>query len=245
MIGIYVIRNIINDKCYYGSAKNIKRRWTKHKSQLKYNRHENVILQRAWNKYGEENFMFEIVEKCCENELLTIEQKYLDLEPEYNIAKQASGGDNLTNHPNRDDIIKRISKTITNNIGSMTEEMKKKNWSRPKEQNPNWKGGISVKYCSCGKQIEPHHKNCNKCRPRNGENNPFYNKKHSEETKKHLSEIKMGKYYGSQNIKINIDGIEYFSLSEASGKLNIPVTTIRWRVKSNNKKFKDYSYETN
>ena len=105
MIGIYRIRNLVNNKCYYGSAKKINRRWSKHKSQLKNNRHENILLQRAWSKYGEKNFIFEVVEECDETLLLITEQKYLDSNPEYNISKKSSGGDNISNHPNKNEII--------------------------------------------------------------------------------------------------------------------------------------------
>lgn len=242
MIGIYRIRNIVNNKCYYGSSKNINRRWTKHKSQLNHNRHENVILQRAWNKYGEDNFIFEIIEECTRQNLLITEQKYLDSNPEYNIGLQSSGGDNLTNHPDRELIIKKITKTINNNINLMSDNEKKTKWSKPKESNPNWRGGSSIKYCKCGKEIQPVNKTCSQCRDWKGENNPFYNKTHSKETINHISEVRKGKYYGNQNIKFIIDGKEYKSLGDASKQLNIPTTTIRWRLISKNEKFKNYKY---
>jgi group I intron endonuclease len=242
MIGIYRIRNIVNNKCYYGSAKNIKRRWSKHKSQLKYGRHENILLQRAWNKYGGENFIFEIVELCNETELLLVEQKYLNMNPEYNIGKQASGGDNITNHPNKVNIVERIKSTIKKNNDLLSKEERKEKWRKCGEDNSNWRGGISVKYCVCGKQIAPEHKYCIKCLPRNGENNSFYNKHHTNETKKILSEQRKGKYFGNQNLRFIIDGIEYSSLGEASNKLGIPITTISWRLKSKNEKFNNYKY---
>lgn len=50
--------------------------------------------------------------------------------------------------------------------------------------------------------------------------------------KKKLSEQRKGKYNGNQNIKFTIDDIEYFSLGDASNKLYIPITTIKWRLKS-------------
>lgn len=58
---IYKITNNIDNKCYIGQTKNLKDRWCKHKSQLKHNKHENIYLQRAWNKYGEENFEFKSI----------------------------------------------------------------------------------------------------------------------------------------------------------------------------------------
>lgn len=93
--GVYEIRNTLNNKTYYGSSKCIKQRLTSHYSCLSRNKHANVILQNAWNKYGEENFTFRIVETCepIRDTLLFIEQKYLDLKPEYNINQFASGSD--------------------------------------------------------------------------------------------------------------------------------------------------------
>jgi hypothetical protein len=40
-----------------------------------------------------------------------------------------------------------------------------------------------------------------------------------------------------------IDEVEYRSAGEASKILNIPMVTIRWRVKSKNKKFDNYKYK--
>ena len=44
MIGIYKIVNSINNKIYVGSAKNIKKRWSAHKSDLNKNKHHNKHL---------------------------------------------------------------------------------------------------------------------------------------------------------------------------------------------------------
>lgn len=78
MIGIYNIVNKTNGKKYIGSSRNIQSRWSKHKSLLRHNKHENIKLQNAWNKYGEEMFEFIIVEECEFDVLLDVEQKYLD-----------------------------------------------------------------------------------------------------------------------------------------------------------------------
>ena len=62
MVGIYEIINIINNKKYIGQSIEIKRRWNDHKSELRRNSHHNIYLQKSWNKYGEENFKFEVIE---------------------------------------------------------------------------------------------------------------------------------------------------------------------------------------
>lgn len=62
--GIYKIVCNINNKSYVGQSVNIKERWTGHKRALNKNTHKNKYLQRAWNKYGDGCFTFEIIENC-------------------------------------------------------------------------------------------------------------------------------------------------------------------------------------
>jgi len=73
--GIYCIRNLENGKIYIGKSNDIKIRWGNHKRLLKIGKHDNIYLQRAWNKYGEVNFIFEVLE-ICEIELLSIREIY-------------------------------------------------------------------------------------------------------------------------------------------------------------------------
>lgn len=77
---IYQIRNVITGAVYIGSV--LKRdpndRWVSHRKDLRGNRHHSQYLQRAWNKYGEHNFVFEILEKV-DGDVIPIEQKYLDI----------------------------------------------------------------------------------------------------------------------------------------------------------------------
>lgn len=91
--GIYIIRNMRDNKVYIGQSKSIKQRWDKHKVLLKSNKHENSHLQNAWNKYGEKKFKFLILEYCPIDQLDEREQHYLDLYASnnltYNIAIDA------------------------------------------------------------------------------------------------------------------------------------------------------------
>jgi group I intron endonuclease len=90
--GIYRIRNIVNDKCYIGSAagKGFNNRWNLHLNQLHDEKHHSAYLQRAWSKYNESSFVFEILLYCDPKNCLMYEQVYLDVyQPEYNICKVA------------------------------------------------------------------------------------------------------------------------------------------------------------
>lgn len=90
--GIYCITNILNNHKYIGSSKNIRCRIQQHHYYLKKNTHHSCHLQRAYNKYGQDKFVIIILETCepIRDTLIFVEQKYLDLNPEYNIAKLAS-----------------------------------------------------------------------------------------------------------------------------------------------------------
>ena len=77
-MGIYMIRNIINNKMYIGQTNDFKRRWSDHKKNLRGNRHDNHELQKDWNEYGENNFEFKIIKECSEDELDILEQKFIE-----------------------------------------------------------------------------------------------------------------------------------------------------------------------
>jgi group I intron endonuclease len=112
--GIYKIINKINNKFYIGSSYDIKMRIRKHFEKLKRNKHHSVYFQNAYNKYGKENFYYEILEICNREDTLKIEQKYLDSiinwKQSYNMSKKATGNcSDLSTHPNREQILKNIS----------------------------------------------------------------------------------------------------------------------------------------
>src|SRR4051794_10532754 len=77
--GIYQIRCLANGKVYVGSAVNFRARWTNHRSALVKGSHHSPRLQRAWRKYGADQFVFEVLEVVLERTgLLVVEQQWLD-----------------------------------------------------------------------------------------------------------------------------------------------------------------------
>ena len=76
---------------------------------------------------------------------------------------------------------------------------------------------------------------------RNGVCNSFYGKKHSDEAKKKISESRKGKK-PSNTRKIEIEGVVYEGLNDASIHTGIKETTIWHRIHSKNKKYENYKY---
>lgn len=86
--GIYCITNKLTGDKYIGSSINIKRRFIRHKTELRHNKHGNIILQRAYNKYSEAAFYFGIVEIC--DNIIEREQIYIYTDEfSYNICRIA------------------------------------------------------------------------------------------------------------------------------------------------------------
>lgn len=218
--GIYKIVNTKNGKFYIGSAKNIHKRWMRHLNDLKNNKHCNILLQRSFIKYGESYFKIEVIEKT--NDLLTREQYFIDkfkpFAPNgYNIGCSATGGDNLSNNPNKDEIIKKITKGIKNRYKNMSDEDKKKYSEKMKgPNNPNYGNkwnkkqrkaaskrriGIKLskktrhKMSEAQKKIWSNEQYKEKISmKRRGQGNAFYGKKHSDKTKKHVSKLHKERY---------------------------------------------------
>lgn len=76
--GIYCIKNLVDNKIYVGQSVNINARWRQHRSHLRRNMHRNEHLQNAWNKYGEINFEFSILELCDIEVMDELERFYIE-----------------------------------------------------------------------------------------------------------------------------------------------------------------------
>ena len=91
MIGIYKITNKINGHAYIGQSVNIQKRLTKHKHYEQEDSH--YPLYRAFQKYGIENFLFEILEECTIDELDNREIYWIQYYDTFkNGYNQTSGG---------------------------------------------------------------------------------------------------------------------------------------------------------
>jgi group I intron endonuclease len=86
-----MIINNINGKFYIGSTVNFQQRCYEHLKRLRQNKHHSPMLQNSWNKYGEEYFIFNIVEEVSgASNLIEKEQFWIDcLHPKFNWGKVA------------------------------------------------------------------------------------------------------------------------------------------------------------
>ena len=81
--GIYKITNIITGEFYIGSSKDIKHRWTQHRSPLSQKHLLNSKLYKDMAEFGLDNFKFEVLEETTD--LRNREQYYIEqLKPSYN-----------------------------------------------------------------------------------------------------------------------------------------------------------------
>jgi len=92
MQAVYSLVCLTNNRVYVGSSIDYQKRGRRHLSELKNNKHKNIHLQNAYNKYGREAFVFSLIEEVLDKALLIEkEQYYIDLLlPKFNICKVAS-----------------------------------------------------------------------------------------------------------------------------------------------------------
>lgn len=184
--GIYKITNVITGDCYIGKAKDVFVRIGQHKSMLKSNKHKYrngdlSILQKAWNKYGEDSFKFETIEICPIDELNEREKYWIDYY-QCNCAKTrhgynaTDGGEGACGNIN-------VKGRIQIHNGEIQKLIK------PEEL--EYYISIGFERGLLPKTIEKMNQN----RPdMSGENAPNYGKKLSEETKRKMSESQRKRY---------------------------------------------------
>lgn len=169
--GIYSIRNLVNNKRYIGQSVNIKARWNQHKNALNHGNHDNDYLQKSWNKHGEENFVFEIIEECKRQELDDRERYYIDfyktLDENFGYNLKSGGQD----HP------KDSQETIRKRAESIKENYR---------NNPRLKKQRSERLLK--KWEDPQFR-----KEHSGKGNGMYGKKHTPEARKKMSENRKGK----------------------------------------------------
>lgn len=93
---IYKITNMLNDKVYIGqTVKTIQKRFTQHKNNSKKEYFSQIVLYKAFNKYGIENFICEEIEQVPNNKLDEREKYWIKYYDSYNNGYNSTIGGKL------------------------------------------------------------------------------------------------------------------------------------------------------
>lgn len=150
---IYLITNTINGMQYIGQTVNPEARWKKHLSVARGSYYYRSYFYNAINKYGPDNFTFEVVLECDAEALEEKEQEYI---AKYNTLYP--NGYNLT--PGGKKLYKENNPFYKRQHSEET-KLKISLKNRGRKHTSEWKEKASERNA--------------------GENNPYYGKKHSEE----------------------------------------------------------------
>lgn len=203
--GIYKITNLINNMKYIGQSTWIEMRFNEHKNMSSH--YTCRYLWNAFDKYGVDNFSFEILEECNENELQKRERYWIEkLNTLYpNGYNGTNGGETLSGFKFCEDAQRRKSITLKKMYESgriksyfkgkcvmhYGDEVRLINKEDAKKYlGAGWEFGRDIsgnKNPMYGKHHSEETKkklSCHLC----GEKNPFYGKKHTEETRRIISE---------------------------------------------------------
>lgn len=201
MIVIYKILNKINNKIYIGSAKNFHKRKLQHSRSLRSGSHYNVHLQRAFNKYGEDNFEFGVLEELTETEnLIAREQFWInELNPYYNINKVANSSLGVKR---RKETIEKVRQA---NLGLKHPEWRNEIKRKAQGGDNHWTRKKETPFSEASrKKMSESHKNLYK----NGYENP---------SKRKIKQFDAGmnfiEEYGSVTEAANVTGIERRAIS--------------------------------
>jgi len=146
--GVYQIRNTENQKRYIGSATNLYKRCVYYIGDLRRETHANNYLQRAWDKYGSDVFVFEILEFVDDQtQLIVREQHYIDTtkkELQYNMCRVAGSSLGIRRSERTR---RRISTAHRGTKMSVAARQSMSNASRGRKKTPAHARAIALAHC--------------------------------------------------------------------------------------------------
>lgn len=207
MKAIYSITNVINNKRYIGKSNFLERRIDNHLRELRNNRHGNKHLQKAWNKYGESNFIIEIIEKIDNENILNDREifwinAYSSHISKFGYNKTMGGDGGNTNEEIREKISNKLkgeNHPLYGKTGKLSPNYGKKHSNETKEKIRKANTGkvISNQTREKLRLINLGKKHTEKTKVKissslMGEKNAFYGRRHTEEAKKKIGNKNKG-----------------------------------------------------
>lgn len=117
MVGIYMIRNIKNNKKYIGQSVDINKRLITHIRHLKKDKHHNKFLQKDFNKYGEDAFKTYVLRELSDkDDLDKWEMYYINLLSTQCYAKGYNISTTNILQKDKESILNNIEKERVNSI---------------------------------------------------------------------------------------------------------------------------------
>lgn len=216
MIGIYKITNKINGKVYIGQSVDIDKRKREHFNNYKREENKHYILYKAINKYGINNFKFEVICECLIEELDDLEIKYIKLYDSYkangyNMTLGGGGVRGLKPWLGRHHTQETKNKIRKSHMGK---KLSDETIEKLKIINKGNKRRLGISHTK--ETIE-------KLRELNiGENNAMFGKSHSQETKDKISVAKKGKANSRSRKIICLNDMKIFnSMIETANYYNV------------------------
>lgn len=173
--GIYGIQNTLTGEWYVGQSQDVNKRRTTHFRNLTNQQHENVHLQRSFDKYGKETFIFELLEECDIDSLNECEIKWIaEKDSKENGFNMTYGGDGIRGFHMSDEVREKMSQSRMGHPVS-EEHRRKMSIAKSGERHHQWGKPVSEE---TKKKISDSLK---------GENCYWFGKKRSQEVKDAVS----------------------------------------------------------
>ncbi len=204
--GIYIIRSKCKpQKTYIGSAVYIVNRWSQHRGSLRRNKHHSPKLQRHYNKYGEQDLVFEVLLLCDRDDLIKQEQYFLDKYQPYrsgfNICPTAG---NNTDRPCSDESRQKTRNSLLGHPVSQETREKIRQCQLGRKKSAELKE--KLREMNLGKTLTEEHKR--KISEALAGKSRRKGHRHSEETKRKMSMALKGKPSKLKGTKFTAEHIE-------------------------------------
>lgn len=228
---VYVITNSLNNKKYVGQSVNVEKRWYTHKNNSKKSELSNIYLYNSMNKYGIENFKFEVIEKDIlisdvnEREMYWIKELNTLKPNGYNLTEGGEGTKGYIMSEKTKSLISEKRKEWYNSLSEDEKEEFKSRLSQGGDLQKMNEGSKRWRENSTEEEMNAFYKRVVETKKEKGYD--FYNfsfgKMNEEEKNEMYEKISKNNPRSKSVIMMNIDGEfikEFHSIGEASRYLN-------------------------